>query len=212
MPLQKHKGLLIVLEGIDGSGKTTLQHKLGQELRGRGHQLVLTKEPTDGPLGQKIRMMTAADRKHMLPDEEFGLFHADRLNHVTKVVRPALEQGNTVLQDRGYWSTVAYQGERGLLRPWLLYESRKIAPEPDLWIVIDVPSEVARARIDRERKADAFEHPHVLERLRDFYKQIPDALLLDGTMPTVTLSQLAMQRIADLSLTKRELARQSSAA
>src|SRR6185295_18467812 len=96
---------LIVLEGIDGGGKTTLRQGLAAALRGDGHDVVETKEPTDGPLGRRIREIAAGKdgREAVTPEEELRLFHEDRRIHVKDLVLPALERGAVVLQDRSFF-------------------------------------------------------------------------------------------------------------
>src|SRR5262249_1674101 len=142
-------GLLIVLEGIDGSGKTTLQRGIARTLRAQGFEVVETKEPTDGPIGRQIRALAQRGRSAVSPEDEFQLFHHDRKEHVQSVVRPALEAGRIVVQDRTFFSTIVYQGDRGLDRSELLERSRTIAPDPDVLLVIDVPAETAIERIRR---------------------------------------------------------------
>jgi dTMP kinase len=103
-------GLLVVIEGIDGAGKTTLRAGLAAALRSEGHEVVETKEPTDGPLGQEIRRLARVGRDTVTPEAELELFLRDRAQHVAELVLPALARHAVVLQDRSYYSTVAYQG------------------------------------------------------------------------------------------------------
>jgi len=180
----KHQfeGLLVVIEGIDGSGKTTLQNRLADALRNDGHQVTVTKEPTNGPIGQKIRDLAATDRESISPEEEFNLFHEDRQIHVNEVVFPALKRGEIVIQDRSYFSTVAYQGERGLDRDQLYKKSLEIAPEPDILLVIDLPAEDALVRIRESRgmETDDFEKLESLQAIRLVFNEIEGAFRLDA--------------------------------
>ena len=177
-------GFLVVLEGIDGSGKSTLAAGLADALEGEGRRVVRTREPTDGPYGRRIREIARGGRDLLKPEDELALFHADREAHVRDVVRPALAGGAVVVQDRSYFSTVAYQGEQGLDRDRILTESRAIAPTPDLLLVLDVPVEIALARInaDRVQGADDFERADVLRRIRQVFVGLRDAVVLDGRM------------------------------
>src|SRR5205807_401534 len=112
--------------------KTTLARGIARELRAKGFEVVETKEPTDGPIGKQIRRIAEAGRSAITAEEEFALFHEDRKQHVAEVVRPAIDAGKTVVQDRSYFSTVVYQGDRGLDRERLLRLSESIAPTPDV--------------------------------------------------------------------------------
>ena len=175
-------GVLIVLEGIDGSGKSTLARGLEEAVEARGFRVVRTREPTDGPIGKQIRALAATGRGGVTPEQEFQLFHADRTTHVAEVVRPALARGDVVIQDRSYFSTVAYQGQRGLDRARLLRESESIAPRPDLLLVIDLPVETAIERIRTSRRSsDDFESKTTLEEVRRAFLAFEGAVVLDGT-------------------------------
>lgn len=191
------RGALIVIEGIDGGGKTTLRRGLAEALRAEGYEVVETKEPTDGPIGKKIREVsaTAALRAAITPEEELALFHEDRRAHVDTLVRPALARGAVVLQDRSFFSTAAYQGERGLDREMILAESRKIAPEPDLLILVDLDPAEALSRIRRSRsEADGFEREESLRRVRDAFHSVasPNKIVVDGAKPAEVVLREAL--------------------
>ncbi len=176
--------MLVVLEGIDGSGKSTLARNLAGAFEARGRTVVVTAEPTDGPHGRRIRELTRSGRRaEMTPEEELALFCDDRAEHVANLVRPALDRGEVVIQDRSYFSTVAYQGGRGISRARILEVSEQIAPKPDHLLVVDVPIEVALQRIHVTRKgpADDFEKRSSLERAREVFLSFAEAVVLDGT-------------------------------
>jgi dTMP kinase len=139
-------GILIAIEGIDGAGKTTQANRLAERLRAGGLDVVQTKEPTNGPFGQKLRASSVEGR--LSPDEELALFLADRAEHVERLIRPSLQAGKVVIVDRYYFSTVAYQGARGTKAiDELLRMNEAFAPEPDLLFVLDVPAPVGIERI-----------------------------------------------------------------
>lgn len=190
-------GLLIVLEGIDGTGKTTLARGLRDALQERGYRVVLTREPTDGPIGRRIRALAASGRERVTPEEEFSLFHEDRRVHVEEVVRPALAEGDIVIQDRSYFSTVAYQGQRGLDRARLLAESESIAPRPDLLFVVDLPVEDALRRIERSRGSptDDFEVASRLEEVRQVFLGFDGAIVLDGAQTAEAVLGAALTHV-----------------
>ena len=197
MTIERGDGLLVVIEGIDGGGKTTLQNGLAESLRKQGHTVVETKEPTEGPIGKKIRALAATDRSQITAKEEFDLFHEDRKTHVQEVVLPALERKEIVIQDRSYFSTVAYQGERGLDREELYEESKKVAPEPDVLLVVDLPAELAleRIRTQRSQGTDDFEKLDALARIRRVFSGLSEAHHLDGTLNPEELRVRALEII-----------------
>src|SRR5688572_8190432 len=158
------RGRLIVLEGIDGTGKTTLAARLAGALRGAGKTVVETREPWTSPAGQELRRVLAAKERTTSGEQELELFHADRAAHVAAVVAPALARGDWVVQDRTYWSTAAYQGARGIAVARILERSRAIAPTPDLTVLLELTPERALERIAANRAtASSFER---LEDLR----------------------------------------------
>src|SRR5690606_29927239 len=105
------RGLFIVLEGIDGTGKSTQAVRLGEWFSRAGHEVLISREPTDGPWGRKLRESAATGR--LSADEELECFLEDRRQHVRELIEPALREGKVVILDRYYFSTMAYQGARG---------------------------------------------------------------------------------------------------
>ena len=111
-------GVFIALEGIDGSGKSTIARRLVAELQGAGRVAVLTREPGGTAIGEQIRTVLLGQASaSMLPETEMLLFAAARAQHVGEVIRPALAQGLIVVTDRFSDSSLAYQwGARGLAK------------------------------------------------------------------------------------------------
>ena len=142
----KH-GTLIVFEGIDGCGKSTQLSRLAERLRGQGIEPVVTREPTDGPWGRKIRAM-AQSGEAVAPEDELEWFFEDRRDHMREVVTPGLEAGRIVLSDRSYLSTVAYQGARGLDAAKILADSEAEFERPDLVLLFELSPEAGLARVD----------------------------------------------------------------
>ena len=160
------KGLLIAFEGIDGTGKSTQIGLLTEHLVGLGHQVLPTREPTDGPYGRKIRSMFASRHK-LSAEEELQLFMDDRRQHVKELISPALAVGKIVLTDRYYFSTVAYQGAAGHDPATIIAENEAFAPIPDLVLLLDLsPAEGARRiRSGRGEVLNDFEQEDELARV-----------------------------------------------
>ena len=140
------RGTLIVFEGIDGCGKSTQLRRLADVLRAQGLDPVVTREPTDGPWGRKIRAM-AQSGEAVEPATELEWFCEDRRDHMREVVAPALAAGRVVLSDRSYLSTVAYQGARGLDAEKILADSEAEFERPDLALVFTLDPEAGLARV-----------------------------------------------------------------
>jgi dTMP kinase len=156
-PLLIPGGLFIVFEGIDGTGKSTQLHLLAEKLRQLGYAVVATREPTNGPYGQKIRELFV-DRGAVSREEELELFIADREQHVQEVIAPALADGCVVICDRYYLSTVAYQGANGM-DPDLILKKNEDFPVPDLAIILEMEAAQGIHRIQNQRN----EHPNTFE-------------------------------------------------
>src|SRR5207302_10040024 len=104
-------GWLVVVEGIDGAGKSTVVRRLAEHCAARGLACVTSGEPTRGPWGMRLRQSMSEGRLSL--EEELELFLKDRAEHVAKVICPSLAAGKVVVLDRYYLSTAAYQGARG---------------------------------------------------------------------------------------------------
>jgi dTMP kinase len=178
-------GLLIVFEGLDGSGKTTQLSWLAERLRSARHPVVTTREPTDGAYGRRIRAM-AKGHERLAPEEELRWFLEDRREHVSDLIAPALARGEIVLSDRYYLSTVAYQGARGLDWKAILARSEAEFPIPKLALLLEIDPSQALARIrDRgEGREPAFEEKGFLSRVAEIYRELRCAYLerLDGRL------------------------------
>jgi len=151
------QGVLVVLEGIDGAGKSTQLRRLKEALERAGVEVMADREPTDGPHGRRLR--ASATEGRLGPAEELELFIADRREHVEQVILPALGLGKVVLLDRYYFSNAAYQGSRGLDWEEILRVNEAFAPPPDLLFWLDLPPEASASRIEgRGMEVNAFEH------------------------------------------------------
>jgi dTMP kinase len=176
-------GRLIVLEGLDGAGTTTQVQRLVAHLRAHGQEAHATREPSDGPVGTLIREMLTGS--HAIPGEKlsqstFGLlFAADRLDHLQREVDPRLAAGVTVVSDRWYHSSLAYQGT-GAERDWIAMLNAR-ARKPDLTIFLEVRPEVAaQRRAAAGRIQELFEDIRMQEEVAAGYKATIAELLAQG--------------------------------
>lgn len=164
-PNTPSKGLLITLEGIDGSGKTTQTRLLVEGLRGRGFEAEATTEPSPGPVGELIRSYISRGGRRR-PYLEALLFASDRYDHLDRTVNPMLRRGVIVVSDRYLHSSLAYQSAAGVDLEWLRLIN-SFAPKPDLTFYLDVPAEVGLRRKGRE--ATIFENHDYQRKVRDLY-------------------------------------------
>lgn len=159
------KGKFIVLEGIDGCGKTTHAKLLTKWLAEKGHNVLHTKEPSRGQIGLLLREYL---KKDSLPLIDALLFTADRAEHVEKEIEPALKEGKIVVCERYFYSTIAYQMAQGLDKKWL-QELNAFAPKPDLVILLDLPPDVSVKRTSTNEK---FEKLEFLKKVSSNYKAL----------------------------------------
>ena len=166
-------GFLIVIEGIDGTGKSTQAKLLGDWLGSQGRNVVLSREPTSGPWGKKVRESAATGR--LSPEDELQYFLNDRRQHVEELIAPSLAAGKDVILDRYYFSTMAYQGARGFDPAEIRSKNEAFAPIPDLLIIMDLDVDTALARVGaRGDTANEFEKRESLERCREIFLSLRD--------------------------------------
>ncbi len=161
-------GWLIVLEGIDGAGKSTISRHIAAHCTARGLACVQSAEPTRGPWGLKLRQSMVEGRLTL--EDELELFLKDRAEHVEQVILPALRHGKVVILDRYYLSTAAYQGARGVAPEWVLTENERFAPKPDLVLLLDFDPAAGLARIRARGDApNTFEQAEQLLEVRRIF-------------------------------------------
>lgn len=171
--------VLITVEGVEGSGKSTQCARLEQHLSGRGLQVVRTSEPDGTPLGLRVRALFEADGPTPTPLTQTFLFMAARQEHVTRVIAPALARGAVVISDRYADATVAYQGYGQGMDVQTIRELNMLATGgvlPDLTLVLDLDPAAGMRRI-RGRALDAFEKMDTAfhRRVREGYLEIARA-------------------------------------
>jgi dTMP kinase len=187
-PQNPHPGALIVIEGIDGSGSTTQSDMLLQWLQRVGVPSTFTREPSKGPIGGVLRLHIGKRLELGGPEAEALAFAADRMDHVVSEVAPALARGMTVVADRYYLSSLAYQALA--CDPGWLREINRFAVRPDLTVFLAVPADVGMARFSSRATRERFEEDRAqLVRIAEMYEAAiaalreggEDVMVIDGT-------------------------------
>lgn len=199
-------GVWITFEGGDGSGKTTQAALLEQWLSEQGRTVVRTREPGGTEVGVLIRDIVLHHRGDIAPRAEALLYAADRAHHVATLVRPALERGDIVIQDRYLDSSVAYQGagrvlDAGEVRNLSLWATDGALP--DVTVLLDLDPAAARARLDADDKPfDRLEaekaefHERVRAAFLELAASEPERfLVLDASRPVEELAAAVRERV-----------------
>lgn len=195
----QNRGFLIAIEGIDGAGKTTQAHFVQERIQSRKIPVIRTKEPTTGTWGQVLRDSALTGRLSL--EEEVEAFTRDRQEHVSRVINPALQAGQVVIVDRYYFSTMAYQGARGIDPQELMRRNEEFAPEPDLLVLLDIEPKQGLERIrTRGDRANHFEKTGTLRKAREIFLSIlkPYLYLLDARQQPTVLSELIVRQFSAL--------------
>ena len=184
------KGFFIVIEGIDGTGKSTQAARLADWFRDQGREVVHSREPTDGLWGKKLRESAANGR--LSPGDELEYFLNDRRQHVEELIAPSLAEGKVVILDRYYFSTMAYQGARGFDPTEIRRRNEAFAPVPDLLLILDLDIDSALGRIGaRGDTASESEKRDNLERCREIFLSLKDEPFVRVINTNGTLDEVA---------------------
>ncbi len=181
------KGIFIVIEGLDGSGKTTQATLLAKKLS-QSYSVMLTAEPSQGKIGTFIRGGCLYEDKRLPTEAEALLFAADRIEHLQRVLNPALDEGKLVICDRYIYSSLAYQGSAGLSLDWIKTINAR-ALQPDFSVFIDVAPEHVLERL--HRKKSVMETLETQQKVRDVYLKFVekgDLVRVDGDKPKDVLA------------------------
>jgi dTMP kinase len=176
------KGTFIVIEGLDGSGKTTQAKILVQKLL-KNHAAAFTAEPSQGKVGVFIRKSILYGETRPPVSVEALLFAADRIEHIQNEVQPALDKGEIVVSDRYVYSSLAYQGSAGIDLEWI-GTINQLALKPDLALFIDVPPEIVLERL--KRKKSVMENLDTQRKVRHIYQKFiekGELITIDGNKP-----------------------------
>ena len=206
------RGIFITFEGIEGSGKSTLLYNVATALRRTGSDPLMTREPGGTSLGVALRkVLLNPDMEKIGSMAELMLFAADRAQHVSQVILPSLEAGQTVLCDRYSDATFAYQGyARGIPLDVItaIDDQARGTAVPDMTILLDLPAEagLTRARTRNDENSDNSENRIDEEemtfhlKVREGYLTIAQKnpkrfLVLDALEKPEQLTELAMDEI-----------------
>ncbi|OEV29608.1 hypothetical protein AN219_15565 [Streptomyces nanshensis] len=218
-------GFFIALEGGDGSGKTTQVETLAEWIRGKGHEVVVTKEPGATPVGKRLRSIlldvSSAGLSHR---SEALLYAADRAEHVDTVVRPALERGAIVISDRYIDSSVAYQGAGRDLSPTEIARISRWATAglvPHLTVLLDIAPGTARERFTEAPDRLESEPPEFHDKVRSGFLTLAAAdparyLVVDAAQEPEAVTTAVRHRLdqvlplSDAEIKAREDARKAA--
>ena len=192
-----NKGVFIVIEGLDGSGKTTQARLLSKKLS-KKYNIFLTTEPSRGKIGSYIREYYLYEKQRLPTDVEALLFAADRLEHVKKELVPALDKGKLVICDRYLHSSLAYQGSSGLSIDWIRGINSK-ALQPDIGIFIDLAPEVVLKRLNR--KKSVMETLETQQKVREIYLKFVEngeLVRIDGDKPKEDVATNLYSKVTEM--------------
>jgi dTMP kinase len=199
-------GTFIAFEGGEGTGKSTQSKMLKEWLEARGEKVVLSREPGGTDLGQGLRkILLGHETGAISPRAEALLYAADRAHHVFSVIRPALANGDVVITDRYFDSSIAYQGAGRVLAPGEVARISRWATEslfPTLTIVIDLPAEIGIGRLHNPDRLEA-EPLAFHERVRQEFLQLarldPERyLVVDGKETIQEIHAAIIARVSEL--------------
>ena len=171
--MSKAGARFLVLDGIDGCGKSTQAAALCERLRANGQRVLHVREPGTTLAGERIRALLLDPEPHLAPATQALLFAAARRQLLEECIAPALAAGTSVVCERFHPSTVAYQGAAlglGEERVLALLEAWAGTPAPDLMLILDLPQEVARERRGTNDRFEGLE-PLFHERVAHSYRR-----------------------------------------
>lgn len=196
----------MVLEGVDGSGKTTQAQLLAEWYRKQGATVVITREPGGSVLGERLRAILLDPNIACAPRAELLTFMAARAQHVAEVIAPALAAGAIVISDRFSLSTQVYQGVvRGLPQEDIqaVDEVAVGGVHPDITLLLDVPYEIVYARIGERRDRFEGEGGALLRKVIEGYRRLAaedrTIRIVDGSGSVAQVQQILRRELSGIS-------------
>ena len=197
------KGFFLTIEGVDGAGKSSHMERISSCFQSRQYDIVATREPGGTPLAESLRELLL--NQDMCLETELLLMFAARQEHINKLIKPALAAGKAVICDRFTDSSFAYQGGgRQLAHHKIQSLVDLVHPDlkPNFTLLFDLPLEIARTRMVRERNLDRFEQEQeeFFERVRSAYLERAHAeperfVIIDSSQPKEQVSELVCDAI-----------------
>jgi len=207
------RGILIALEGIDGSGKTTLAHNLFTLLQEKHFNVILTREPGATALGKEVRELIHHQIIPLSGHAQYLLFAADRAQHFSEVIIPGLQEKKIIISDRMADSSLAYQCygnglDLEMVRTINAWTMNNISP--DITIFVRVPVPVALERVNKRGNVSAYEKQetflhNVAQGFEELYKNRNDVIIVDGIQSQETLKHQLCNAIEQWIKTKFSL-------
>lgn len=198
------RGKFITFEGGEGAGKSTQAQRLAEHLERQGIGVIVTREPGGTALGEDIRAIILKDRPQE-PLTELLLFAAARAEHMTAVIRPALDEGTWVISDRFIDSTRVYQGKLYAIEPEFISAIEKYTVGrdlPELTLMLDLPPEAGLARAAGRGTLSRYDAERIEthEALRQGFLEIATAepgrcVLIDGSLPVESVATAVWQAV-----------------
>ena len=195
------RGILIIFEGIDGTGKSTQCGLLAKWLDAMQVPNIALAEPTRGAWGMKIRQLLSDGRQGISPQEELSWFNNDRREDIERNILPALKKNMVVLMDRYYFSTAAYQGALGLEPDQIRLENERFAPIPDRVLIFLASPEKCLERIESSRgQKSAFEKLDYLINVQEIFKSFngPNIRFIESVGSVSEVHEKVLTEIDDL--------------
>ena len=195
------RGILIVFEGIDGTGKSTQCGLLAKSLNEMQVPNIALAEPTRGAWGMKIRKLLSDGRKGISPQEELSWFINDRKEDIEMNIIPSLKINISLLMDRYYFSTAAYQGALGLEPDQIRLENEKFAPIPDRVLIFLTSPEKCLERIESSRdQKSTFEKLDYLKNVQEIFKSFngPNIRFIESVGSGSEVHEKVLTEIDDL--------------
>jgi len=199
------KGFLVSIEGIDGSGKSSLANALKKRIEQEGHAVLITKEPGGTQLGQHLRVLLHEEKKHICDKAEYLLFAADRAQHFEQIIIPALKEGKIIISDRLDDSSIAYQGYGRQLDISMIHQVNQwakcnINQNITFYLKLDLQTALQRIML-RGNKLTSFEieqelfWKRVIDGFETLFKNRADSIILDGNKSIEILTEQATEHV-----------------